>query len=417
MKHAYYHIIEQYGEQASFLWESRFQAVNEPHYTLDDLSELDRRIDAHLDALLLSGNEGIQVCDALLKLSEPGGIFTAVCIALLKGDEKLLQLSLEQVPTHPQTIDGLIGALHAVPLQDAKQALEICSRSDELYLRAAATGTYGARRMGVDPALLKSLLDSESSDLQCRALQVIGELKLNDSKGKLTEFITSDSPLCSFHASTSAVLLGIDSARKRVLTLVSDKTFPLADSAAHYAVRGQSFGEAKGIWEELLNNPVTVRPGLIALGAAGFADNIEILFKYMNTPEHARVCGEMVSIITGVDIAHLDLHTLAPSDYVEPLNDDPADNNVALSTDEFLPWPDVKKVQHWWAQNKSFFEPGVRYLAGKKIDNQSLRHVLRYGLQSQRQAAALELVLCKGTPALFNIRAPSKEQFTLLAQL
>jgi len=41
-------ILTQHAEDVAFLWLLRNTAVTQPHYDLDDLAELDNRIEAHL---------------------------------------------------------------------------------------------------------------------------------------------------------------------------------------------------------------------------------------------------------------------------------------------------------------------------------------------------------------------------------
>ena len=61
-------IIEQHAEEASFLWLLRDSAVNESHYSLSDLANLDNRVEAHLDGLRIAGDEGWETCKETLAL-------------------------------------------------------------------------------------------------------------------------------------------------------------------------------------------------------------------------------------------------------------------------------------------------------------------------------------------------------------
>lgn len=51
-------IVSQHAEEAAFLWLLRDRAVYAPHYSLADLSELDDRVEAHLDGLRIAGDAG-----------------------------------------------------------------------------------------------------------------------------------------------------------------------------------------------------------------------------------------------------------------------------------------------------------------------------------------------------------------------
>ncbi len=65
-------IITQHSEEASFLWLLRDAAVYEPHYSLNDLAKLDDRVEAHINGLRVTEDEGWEICKGLLDHSEKG---------------------------------------------------------------------------------------------------------------------------------------------------------------------------------------------------------------------------------------------------------------------------------------------------------------------------------------------------------
>ena len=65
-------------------------------------------------------------------------------------------------------------------------------------------------------------------------------------------------------------------------------------------------------------------------------------------------------------------------------------------------------------KNKDNFQTGTRYLCGKPISEQQCKHVLRYGYQRQRAAAAIELAMMNLGQPLFEVRAPGFRQQKLL---
>jgi uncharacterized protein (TIGR02270 family) len=87
---------------------------------------------------------------------------------------------------------------------------------------------------------------------------------------------------------------------------------------------------------------------------------------------------------------------------------------VDMDPDENLPWPNPKLIETWWQKNKQNFKSGVRYLCGKPISEEQCQHVLKYGYQRQRAAAAIELAMMHpGTP-VFNVKAPGFRQLVAL---
>ena len=55
-------VIEQHAEEAAFLWLLRSGAVQKPNYDLNDLTELDNRVEAHVDGLRIAGDAGWDIC-------------------------------------------------------------------------------------------------------------------------------------------------------------------------------------------------------------------------------------------------------------------------------------------------------------------------------------------------------------------
>lgn len=74
-------IVNQHAEESAFLWMLRNDGVNYPHFDLRDLSELDRRVEAHIDGLRTAGESGREICRAAMGVGEPGEIFTAGLLA------------------------------------------------------------------------------------------------------------------------------------------------------------------------------------------------------------------------------------------------------------------------------------------------------------------------------------------------
>ncbi|MBW2737521.1 MAG: hypothetical protein JRE64_01460, partial [Deltaproteobacteria bacterium] len=51
-------IVEQHAEEAAFLWLLRDAAVQAPHYSLNDLADMDERVEANNDGLRVAGEAG-----------------------------------------------------------------------------------------------------------------------------------------------------------------------------------------------------------------------------------------------------------------------------------------------------------------------------------------------------------------------
>ena len=168
-------------------------------------------------------------------------------------------------------------------------------------------------------------------------------------------------------------------------------------------------------WQkELAQNPDTIRLGAIGAGVIGDPLLIPWLVEQMKIPPLARVAGEAFTMITGVDIAYENLEGKWPEGFEAGPTENPEDEDVEMDPDEDLPWPNPELIQGWWGKNKGRFRSGTRYLLDKPIAVEQCQHVLRYGYQRQRAAAAIELAMLQPGQPLFEVRAPGFRQQQML---
>jgi len=96
-------------------------------------------------------------------------------------------------------------------------------------------------------------------------------------------------------------------------------------------------------------------------------------------PNLARVAGEALSLITGVDIAYKELDRDAPDNFEAGPTEHPEDEDVSMDPDEHLPWPNPGPIMAWWDANSGWFRTRTRYLAGQPISEAQCHRVLETG--------------------------------------
>jgi uncharacterized protein (TIGR02270 family) len=266
-----------------------------------------------------------------------------------------------------------------------------------------------------DPGLsVVAAVRSEASPLRARALRAVGELGLKSFLPELKKYLNDQDDLCRFSAAWSTVLLASDTLALTVLKSVAESDAPYRQKALQVAIRRMDAAAANAWREQLARDDKQIRTAIIAAGAYGDPAVVPWLIEKMKVAELARVAGEAFTMITGADLALLDLECDAPEGFEAGPTENPEDENVEMDPDEHLPWPDPALIAKWWSAHQSEFQPGTRYLLGKPITIDWMEQVLRIGKQRQRAAAALELAIRQpGTP-LFNIKAPGFRQQQLL---
>ncbi|GMV49641.1 MAG: hypothetical protein UZ03_NOB001002691 [Nitrospira sp. OLB3] len=405
-------IVSQHAEEAAFLWLLRNNAVHAPHYALKDLAKLDERVEAHLDGLRIAGDGGWEICKEGLGQQEPGEVFAAAVLAFESGDKDRISEVLEVGCQSVELSRGVISALGWLPYLQAKPHVDRLLTSDSALHRRIGIAVAAARRQ--DPGVvLESTLSSTDLWLKARSLKAVGELGRNDLLPVVKSNLNSEDPTSRFWAAWSGALLDEPSAIP-VLQRLAEQGAERAESACAMAVRRMPVQAAHHWQRELAGRPETLRMAVQALGVIGDSAGIPWLIEQMAKPKVARVAGESLTMITGIDLAYEDLEGEKPEGFEAGPTENPEDENIEIDPDEDLPWPNPQLVERWWASHRLGFTNGTRYLLGKPMTVDWFNEVLRTGKQRQRTAAAIELSMREPGRPLFNTSAPGFRQQVLL---
>jgi uncharacterized protein (TIGR02270 family) len=402
-------IVAEHADEAPFLWSLRDLAVSAPNYALEDLAELDERVEAHLDGLRLAGPAGWELCVEQLANEEPGEVFVAAVLALESRSPTQIQPVLTVAEEVPETTRGFISALGWVTPQQLKGTGKTFLNGGSPFMRRLGIAACALHRVDPGPLLEKALSDEDPA-LKARALRAVGELGREDLQAEIRiQFRTEEDEACGFWAAWSSVLLGERNSALERLKVLATADSPFAARALQLVPRALDAGAAQAWLKGLVQGPKWLRTVIGAVGARGDPHFLPWLIKQMGNQDVARGAGEAFSMITGLDLA---LENLEAEEPEEPEN--PEDEDIALDPDEDLPWPAPDLIEAWWSENKGRFQAGTRYLAGQPVTAAHCRQVLATGFQRQRNAAALELALLEPGKPLFETRAQGIRQQKLL---
>jgi len=253
--------------------------------------------------------------------------------------------------------------------------------------------------------------------VRARQFQAAGELGLHELAATLATRISDPDAECSTWAAWGAVLLGdrgdaLVALTERAPDMLGHNSRPL-----DLVLQARLAPEGRRVLDQLASVPGKERGLVKSVGIFGDMSFVDWLLKKMASDHLSRLAGDAFTLISGADLALLDLERRPPEKFDSGPNDDPDDPNVDMDPDDGLPWPDVEKVEKWWAANSSQFQPGTRYFMGKPVTREHCIDVLKTGYQRQRILAAHYLCLLEpGTP-LFNTSAPAWRQQKQLAQM
>src|SRR5688572_3059894 len=75
-------ILEEHFEEVQMLWEMRTAALRDPDYVARDVAELDDRLEAHVDGLVLAGGDALPILEAWLGGDTRSVVFAAAYVLL-----------------------------------------------------------------------------------------------------------------------------------------------------------------------------------------------------------------------------------------------------------------------------------------------------------------------------------------------
>jgi uncharacterized protein (TIGR02270 family) len=408
-------IVHQHVEEAASLYAIRSVLAQAPHVKLPKLAGFDERLAAHLEGLQIAAAVAEPMCAGALETGGARAVFVATMRALESRDLTWLQHLLAISETLPGCRRGLISAFGWTEKAQLRGIVPGLLGSASAFARLVGVAACAVHR--VDPGLIAvRCFEDESPLVRARAWRTAGEIGKREWVSTAAA-VRDDDPECQFWAAWSAVLLGDRHNALEVIAGIAAVPGPFRSRAFQLVLQARTPQSAQGWLAALGQEPGNLRWLIRGAGLAGDSRYAAWLIGQMADNKTARLAGEALNLVTGLDIAWHNLDRPRPVDFEPVPNDDPNDPNVAMDEDDGLPWPDQKLIQAWWNANSHRFQPGVRYFMGEPLNRENCLRVLKEGFQRQRIAAALYLSLLNpGTP-LFEWRAPAWRQQRQLATM
>jgi len=404
---SYKDIYEQHVTDVSFLWVLRSIVVDQPHYTRQDIYELEQRIDAHLNGLMVAVEDSWEICLEALELEGPGEVFTSAVIAFKSHDTVKIQKVIEEGLKTQETFKGLVSALGWLPEALVLPWIEKFLTSKDLNHKYLAISACSVRRINPGEHLNRILTREdckEHTQLYARAIRLVGELKRQDLNSFLEEAANADNEEINFWANWSSILLGIRVAATKLEPYVF-QSGPYQLEAVNIVFRVLNVEQARNLISKLSEDKKQVRVVIQAVAVLGDPHAVNWLISTMNDPALARVSAQALCYITGIDLEEYQLVSEPPVNLARHPNEETDDEDVSLDEDENLLWPDVNKISQVWNNLGMKFNIGHRYFMGQEITTQLLKDKTLNANQRQRHAAAMELAILDSEVPLENTRS------------
>ncbi|MEZ6138544.1 MAG: hypothetical protein R3C53_26980 [Pirellulaceae bacterium] len=168
-------LIEEHFEELQMLWELRLAAARDADYQAEDLRELDERIAAHLDGLVISQEHALPLVIEGLGGGERPVVFAAVLSLLHFQNPVGLQAmwaAFDQV--EGEAADGFIDAFGVVSIADYEPALvERLTHESSVVATVAAQILAFAGRLPTDYPRVAELVVDDDEDVRRRGWDIV----------------------------------------------------------------------------------------------------------------------------------------------------------------------------------------------------------------------------------------------------
>jgi uncharacterized protein (TIGR02270 family) len=427
-------VIQQHAEEAAILRHIRSLLLRAPHVQLHRLRRLDDRIQAHLDGLAESGVAGTVALRAMMEAPTAGTVFALSVCALRLRDVDLLRQVMMLAPTLPHVERGLLSALGWISRDEVSGIVNALIASRDPRHRAWGLAACAMHRLDPGAPLIPATQD-DNPILRARAWRVAGQRgrtdladaarhevlarpPVADDPAKVIESSATEpvvwSPMRSAAWALTLWCRGQDDRVRHVLLSVPEGNANPPQDAHRLALLTAPLDWGRNHVRALLamadSRPTIKRRVVRLVGWLGDVQGVPWLIDLMGDDRWARLAGEMFSLITGCDLAVLQLDRPTPEGFEPPPTEDASDHDVGLEEDDSLPWPDQALVSAWWQSNATRFVAGQRYFGGAPASVPHAVQALRKAGQRQRLIAAEYCCLLEPGRDLFPVAAPAWRQ-------
>lgn len=403
-------IVEEHLEEAEFLWEQWEASLVAPNYVLREVEDgPEGRLLAHLDGLVVNGP---LVAERLLLPTiadvdaEPTRVSAAALALLQTPGDAGFDAVFSELHGSPAQRPELVRALECcelTPLYPRLGGLLAAEDADLRHAAARVLAYHGEALIEVVPGLLAS----ERAVDRALGLRMVPRFAEGGRhRHAVLAALASEDPELRDVALTSGALLDLPQAWGCARDLVSAMDPGAGQALLLLALRGDPAdmpGLAAAVGDEALRGSALWALGFLGTGAA-----VELALPWLEDAACARLAGEVVAAITGLDLEDENLTRVAEED--EALEHRPEDD---------LPLPDAMGVLVWWRRQRGNFADDRRYLGGKSRDEVALRGALHEGPMRRRAAhlLALQFGAGPGCGPRLETTAPSRRQWRELAAL
>ncbi len=372
-------LYREHLEEASFLYEQRLAYLHDQEIGWTNLDDWERRIEAHLAALVTGGGLAVLECRRAIDGGDSGEKHAALrvfCRHRRMSDALALLDTAEA--DDPGLASALAHALQADAPTEWRQELVQLFAADRPHLTAILADVIGFRRFACDERLLIDKLHSHAGAARAIA-RALGRVGTEASIPHLRGLLDADAPTAEA-AAVALMRLGDPEVVEHAKQAASDH---------EWARRGLGLGGGPDS-VRLLLELVARQPdpaGVLSLGLLGDLAAVMTLVDLLPHPEVGHAAAVALNTITGANLVG---RSFVPDDTdrdAGPTADDAAHDAGAAGPGTWVDGPlrDREKWLSWLQDHRGTFRRGYRWRMGRLYAPDAIV----YGLQGDASPYAL----------------------------
>lgn len=363
-------LYQEHLEEASFLYEQCLTLFDDPEITWLDIEDFEERFEAHIDALVVGEEPALNVCKTQAMEGDFGELHAAVRVFCRQNRLDFAQECLEALdPKDTERVQAISDALnHELPAEWKEEFIRILSEGDQKLIPVVAK-LAGYQRLPFERELLATLQQNNSQAVS-NIIWAIGRVREQYARtllfNKYLKHEDEDESVC--YATALALLrIGDPQTLDHCLHSVHSGNWPLLPLGL-----GGNRSTAAVLIESATNNKASA-DCLIALGLLGDISAVDTLLSGLGNTDFAESAALALNLITSAgiyeevfipeeidedELFEEELEKLKRGESLYPPGEEPGTTITRLSQKP-------EDWQKWWAENKSRFNPKVRYRNGK----------------------------------------------------
>lgn len=415
-------LYEEHLEEIAFLYQHRLSAMSDAGYSISNLGDLDERIEAHLDGLVIGGALAIMVVQDCLSMPDAGELYAAARLFCRSDRPDLVLDCLGQLDWNDsEAVNAMLAGLKCdLPLGWAP-TISGWLRDFHPRLTAVLAEAAGHRRLDVAMEVQAAVAKADA-ELSPRFLRALGLLRHPNTLMALYAHMQRPDALAARTAAIAALRFGdanvVTSIMSHALPWLAIPLALVGDARVFPYVQQQVIQLGSGSSAE---------DAITALGLLGDVRAVDVLISSLGQPALASAAASALYLLTGAPLHEdVDIESLVEDDVADDemedaeqateLSDLPEEHPATfrqISRDSLV-WAD------WWRQNQSQFKRrDQRYRLGQLYTASVSVAALRSTLLSPaiRELIADELVARHGADACYGPELPIRDQQQALASI